>query len=41
MPTTFVKRLLGFLKDLVIIVVAALLISFVVKTFLFRSFFIP
>ena len=41
MPKTFVKGLLGFLKDLVIIVAAALLISFVVKTFLFRSFFIP
>lgn len=41
MPETFVKRLLGFLKDLVIIVAAGLLISFVVKTFLFRSFFIP
>jgi signal peptidase I len=41
MPKTFVKGLLGFLKDLVIIVAAALLISFLVKTFLFRSFFIP
>ncbi len=41
MPNPFVKGLLGFLKDLVIIVVAALVISFVVKTFLFRSFFIP
>ena len=41
MPKTFVKGLWGFLKDLVIIVAAALLISFVVKTFLFRSFFIP
>jgi signal peptidase I len=41
MPKTFVKGLLGFLKDLVIIIAAALLISFVVKTFLFRSFFIP
>lgn len=41
MPNSFVKGLLGFLKDLVIIVTAALLISFLVKTFLFRSFFIP
>ena len=41
MPKPFIKGLLGFLKDLVIIVAAALLISFVVKTFLFRSFFIP
>lgn len=41
MTKTFVKGLLGFLKDLIIIVAAALLISFVVKTFLFRSFFIP
>jgi signal peptidase I len=41
MPNSFVKGLLGFLKDLVIIVAAALLISFLVKTFLFRSFFIP
>ena len=41
MTKTFVRGLLGFLKDLIIIVAAALLISFVVKTFLFRSFFIP
>jgi len=41
MTNSFVKGLLGFLKDLVIIVAAALLISFLVKTFLFRSFFIP
>lgn len=41
MPNPFVKGLLAFLKDLVVIVAAALLISFVVKTFLFRSFFIP
>jgi len=41
MPNSFTKGLLGFLKDLVIIVAAALLISFLVKTFLFRSFFIP
>lgn len=41
MPKPFVKGLLAFLKDLVVIVAAALLISFVVKTFLFRSFFIP
>lgn len=33
--------LLGFLRDLVIIVVVAVLISFVVKTFLVRSFYIP
>jgi signal peptidase I len=41
MTTPFAKGVLTFLKDLVIIVGAALLISFVVKTFLFRSFFIP
>ncbi|MGO2659515.1 signal peptidase I [Mycetocola reblochoni] len=32
---------LGFLRDLVIIVVVAVVISFVVKTFLVRSFYIP
>lgn len=41
MPNKFVTGLLTFLKDLVVIVGAALLISFVVKTFLFRSFYIP
>lgn len=41
MPNPFVKGLLTFLKDLVVIVGAALIISFVVKTFLFRSFYIP
>lgn len=41
MNSPFVKGLLTFLKDLAVIIVAALLISFVVKTFLFRSFFIP
>ncbi len=32
---------LTFLRDLVIIFVAALLVSFLVKTFLIRSFYIP
>lgn len=32
---------LGFLRDLLIIVVIALLISFLLKTFLVRSFYIP
>lgn len=41
MPNKYVTGLLTFLKDLVVIVGAALLISFVVKTFLFRSFYIP
>ncbi len=41
MPKPVVKGIVTFLKDLVIIVAAALLISFVVKTFLFRSFYIP
>jgi signal peptidase I len=31
----------GFLRDLVIIVVAAVLASFLIKTFLIRSFYIP
>ena len=33
--------LLGFLRDLVVILVVAFLISFLLKTFLVRSFFIP
>ncbi|MFV0435538.1 MAG: signal peptidase I [Leucobacter sp.] len=33
--------LLGFLRDLVVIVVVAFLISFLLKTFLVRSFYIP
>ena len=41
MPSSLLKSVGTFLKDVVIIVVAALLISFVVKTFLFRSFYIP
>ncbi len=41
MPQSFLKSVGTFLKDVLIIVVAALLISFVVKTFLFRSFYIP
>ena len=32
---------LTFLRDLVIIFIAALLVSFLVKTFLIRSFYIP
>lgn len=35
------RQVLGFLRDVVIIVVAALVISFLIKTFLIRSFFIP
>lgn len=35
------RRLLGFLRDLVVIVVVAFLISFLLKTFLVRSFYIP
>lgn len=38
---SFGKSLLLFLRDLVIIVVAALLVSFLIKTFLIRSFYIP
>lgn len=34
-------RLLGFLRDLVVILLIAFLISFLLKTFLVRSFFIP
>ncbi len=33
--------LIGFLRDLVIILLAAFLISFLLKTFLIRSFYIP
>jgi len=42
-PRTTKKRngVLTFLRDLVIIFVAALLVSFLVKTFLIRSFYIP
>lgn len=32
---------LRFVRDLIIIVIAALLISFLIKSFLFRSFYIP
>ncbi|KQO61543.1 S26 family signal peptidase [Curtobacterium sp. Leaf261] len=35
------KRGLRFLRDVVIIVLAALLVSFLVKTFVVRSFYIP
>jgi len=41
MTNPLVKGVFTFIKDLVIIVAAALIISFVVKTFLFRSFYIP
>jgi len=42
-PRTEKKRngVLTFLRDLVIIFIAALLVSFLVKTFLIRSFYIP
>lgn len=35
------SQVLGFLRDVVIIIAAALVISFLIKTFLIRSFFIP
>ncbi len=35
------KGVLTFVRDIVIIVLAALLISFLIKTFLIRSFYIP
>ncbi|RZS57571.1 signal peptidase I [Microcella putealis] len=35
------NHVLGFLRDVVVIVAAALVISFLIKTFLIRSFFIP
>ena len=35
------RSVLLFLRDVVVIVVAALLISFLIKTFLIRSFYIP
>lgn len=35
------RAILAFLRDLVVIVLAALLVSFLIKTFLIRSFFIP
>jgi len=35
------RRLVAFVKDVVIIVLAALVVSFLIKTFLIRSFFIP
>lgn len=35
------RKLMLFLRDLLLIVLAAILISFLVKTFLIRSFFIP
>jgi signal peptidase I len=35
------SRIGGFLRDVVIIVVAAVVISFLIKTFLIRSFYIP
>lgn len=38
---SFGGRLLGFLRDLVVILLIAFLISFLLKTFLVRSFFIP
>ena len=41
MTNPLLKSTLTFLKDLVIIVGSALLISFVIKSFLFRSFYIP
>jgi len=41
MTNPLLKSALSFLKDLVIIVGSALVISFLIKTFLFRSFYIP
>lgn len=41
MTNPLLKSTLSFLKDLAIIVVSALLIAFVIKSFLFRSFYIP
>lgn len=41
MTHPLLKSALSFLKDLVIIVGSALVISFLIKTFLFRSFYIP
>lgn len=41
MTNPLLKSTLSFLKDLAIIVVSALVISFIIKTFLFRSFYIP
>ncbi|MBT7803289.1 MAG: signal peptidase I, partial [Microbacteriaceae bacterium] len=35
------RMILVFLRDAVVIVLAALVVSFVMKTFLIRSFFIP
>lgn len=40
-PRRMGRGFLGFLRDLVIIVVVAFLISFLLKTFLVRSFYIP
>ena len=37
----FGRSVLGLLKDIVIIVLAALVVSFLIKTFLIRSFYIP
>jgi len=38
---TFGQSILSFVKDVVIIVLAALVVSFLIKTFLIRSFYIP
>jgi signal peptidase I len=35
------RSIVGLLKDIVIIVLAALVVSFLIKTFLIRSFYIP
>ena len=35
------RQVAGFLRDVVVIVAAALVISFLIKTFLIRSFYIP
>lgn len=43
-PTTSKKRssgILGFLRDLLVILVVAFVVSFMLKTFLVRSFYIP
>jgi signal peptidase I len=40
-PPSRGRSILLFLRDVVVIVAAALVISFLIKTFLFRSFYIP
>ncbi len=40
-PQSFMRSLLRFLRDLVVILLVAFTISFLLKTFLVRSFYIP